>query len=172
MGYNYKVSCENQTRNAGDIKHPSTMGTLIANIFYHWRDSWIFVSGPVDRGSIIGRIISKTQKMVLNAFLFNTQNHKVRIKGKWSNPVKGVAFSSIPRYNEKGAFESPWTPLDQLIYVCVCGEKVDFGESDKMIKVKLVTVAEGDSRAPFSIATTPRCSGRRYSFPWIAPLYP
>ena len=40
------------------------------------------------------------------------------------------------------------------------------------IKVKLVTVVEGDPKAPFSITTTPRCRGGRYSFPWIAPLYP
>ena len=32
---------------------------------------------------------------------------------------------------------------------------------------------EGDLKAPFSIATTPRCrGGKRYSFPWITPLYP
>ena len=39
-------------------------------------------------------------------------------------------------------------------------------------KVKLATVVEGDQKAPFSTATTPRCKGGRYSFPWIAPLYP
>ena len=33
-------------------------------------------------------------------------------------------------------------------------------------KVKLATVVEGDPKAPFSIATTPRCRGGRYSFPW------
>ena len=37
--------------------------------------------------------------------------------------------------------------------------------------VKLATVVEGDPKAPFSIATTPRCKGGRDSFPWIAPLY-
>ena len=37
-------------------------------------------------------------------------------------------------------------------------------------KVKLVTVAEGDLEAPFSIATTQRCRGGHYSFPWIALL--
>ena len=37
--------------------------------------------------------------------------------------------------------------------------------------VKLTTVAECDQTAPFSIATAPRCTGRRYAFPWIAPLY-
>ena len=35
-----------------------------------------------------------------------------------------------------------------------------------------VTVVEGESKAPFSIATTPWCRGGRYSFPWIPPLYP
>ena len=39
-------------------------------------------------------------------------------------------------------------------------------------KVKLATIVEGDPKAPFSIATTPRCRERRYSFPWIAPLCP
>ena len=40
------------------------------------------------------------------------------------------------------------------------------------IVVKLATIVEGDPKAPFSIATTPRCRGGRYSIPWIAPLYP
>ena len=37
---------------------------------------------------------------------------------------------------------------------------------------KSATVVEGDQKAPFSIATTLRCRGGRYSFPWNAPLYP
>ena len=36
----------------------------------------------------------------------------------------------------------------------------------------MATVVEGDQKAPFSIATTVRCRGGRYSFHWIAPLYP
>ena len=36
---------------------------------------------PGDLGSIPGRVIPKTQKMVLDATLLNTQNYKVRIKG-------------------------------------------------------------------------------------------
>ena len=39
-------------------------------------------------------------------------------------------------------------------------------------KVKLATIVEGDPKAPFSKLTTPRCRIGRYSFPWIAPLYP
>ena len=38
--------------------------------------------------------------------------------------------------------------------------------------VKLATVVEDDPKAPFSIATTLKCKRGRYSFPWIAPLYP
>ena len=38
-------------------------------------------------------------------------------------------------------------------------------------KLFLVTVVEGDLKALFSIATTPRCRGGRYSIPWIASLY-
>ena len=39
-------------------------------------------SVPGDRGSIPGQVIPKTQKMVLDAALLNTQHYKVRIKGK------------------------------------------------------------------------------------------
>ena len=42
----------------------------------------LFPNGPGDWGSISGRVIPKTQKIVLDASLFNTQHYKVRIKGK------------------------------------------------------------------------------------------
>ena len=35
---------------------------------------------------------------------------------------------------------------------------------------ELATVIEGDPKAPFSVATTPRCKGGRYSFSSMAPL--
>ena len=41
-----------------------------------------FDNGPEDRGSIPGRVIPKTKKLVLNATLLNTQHYKERIKGK------------------------------------------------------------------------------------------
>ena len=43
---------------------------------------WVFVKGPGDRGSIPGWVIPKTQKMILDATLLNTQDYKVWIKGK------------------------------------------------------------------------------------------
>ena len=39
-------------------------------------------NGPGDLGSIPGRVIPKTLKMVLDTSLINTQQYKVRIKGK------------------------------------------------------------------------------------------
>ena len=42
----------------------------------------VFANGPGDRGSIPGRVIPKTQKMVLDASLLNIQQYKVEIKGK------------------------------------------------------------------------------------------
>ena len=44
--------------------------------------SRVFANGPGDQRSIPGRVISKTQKMVLDAALLSTQHYKVRIKGK------------------------------------------------------------------------------------------
>ena len=41
-----------------------------------------FANSPEDQGSIPGRVIPKTFKIVLDAFLLNTQHYKVRIKGK------------------------------------------------------------------------------------------
>ena len=41
--------------------------------------SRVFANGPRDRGSITGRVIPKTQKIVLGAALLNTQHYKVRI---------------------------------------------------------------------------------------------
>ena len=56
----------------------------------------VFANSLWDRGSVSGRPIPKIQKMVLDASLFNTQHYKVRIKGKWSNPWKGVVSFPTP----------------------------------------------------------------------------
>ena len=56
----------------------------------------VFANGPGHLGSIPGRVISKTQKMVLDASLLNTQLYKVRIKGKVEQSWEGVAPSPTP----------------------------------------------------------------------------
>ena len=42
----------------------------------------MFANGQGDLGSIPSRVIPKTQNMVLDTLLLNTQQYKVRIKGK------------------------------------------------------------------------------------------
>ena len=42
----------------------------------------VFANGLGDLGSIPRQVIPKTQKMVLDDTLLNTQHYKVRIKGK------------------------------------------------------------------------------------------
>ena len=59
-----------------------------------------------------GRVIPKTQKIVLDTFLLNTQYYKVRIKGKLKQSKE--RSSVLPLYLgevaiEKGAFGSPST---------------------------------------------------------------
>ena len=71
--------------------------------------SRVFANGPGDRGSIPGRVIPKTQKMLLDAALFNTQHYKVRIKSK----VEQSRVVAI----EKEAFGSPSTKVDNFTYL-------------------------------------------------------
>ena len=44
--------------------------------------SRVFTTGPGNLGSIRGRVLPKTQNMVLDDAFLNTQHYKVKIKGK------------------------------------------------------------------------------------------
>ena len=44
--------------------------------------SRVFANGPGDLGSVAGRVIPKTQKMVLDTALPSTQHYKVMVKSK------------------------------------------------------------------------------------------
>ena len=87
----------------------------------------VFTNGPGDLGSIPGRVIPKTQKMVLDASLLNTQHYKVRIKGKVEPSREGVAPSHLGVVAiEKGAFGLPSTMVTNFttiyiyIYILLC----------------------------------------------------
>ena len=57
----------------------------------------MFTNGPGDLDSIPGRVIPKSQKMLLNASLLNTLSIiRYGSRVKWSNPGKGVAPSHTP----------------------------------------------------------------------------
>ena len=42
----------------------------------------MFANGPEAQSSIPNQVIAKTQKMVLDSYLLNTQHYNVRIRGK------------------------------------------------------------------------------------------
>ena len=52
------------------------------SILHQGLEGRVFANGPADLGSIPGRVIPKTLKMVLDTTLLNTQQYKIRIKGK------------------------------------------------------------------------------------------
>ena len=73
--------------------------------------SRVFANGLGYRGSIPGRVIPKTLKMVFDATLLSTQNYKVRITSKVEQSREGVASFLTPRCSSywKGSL---WVALD------------------------------------------------------------
>ena len=75
---------------------------------------WVFTNGPRDLGSIPGRVIPKTLKIILDTFLLNTQHYKVHIKGKVEQSREKSSARPL-HLNlvviEKGNFWSPSTTV-------------------------------------------------------------
>ena len=77
----------------------------------------VFTNGPGDLGLLPGRVILKTLKMVLDTPLLNTQQYKVRIKGKVeqfrerSSAPLHIGVVAI----EKGAFWLLSTKVENLL---------------------------------------------------------
>ena len=69
----------------------------------------VFANGPGDQGSIPGRVLPKTLKMLLDTFLLNIQHYKLSV----------VAI-------EKRAFWSPSTKFANFTYfICVVANELD-----------------------------------------------
>ena len=79
----------------------------------------MFANSPRDQGSIPSRIIPKTQKILLDPVLLNTQHCKVRITGKveksrkWSSAPLHLCVVAI----EKGALGLPSTNVTNFTYL-------------------------------------------------------
>ena len=58
----------------------------------------VFANGQGDLGSILGRVIPKTLKIVLDTSLLNTKQYKIRIKGKVEQSRKkssALSYTSV-----------------------------------------------------------------------------
>ena len=66
-------------------------------------------------------LYEKLKKMVLDASLLNTHYYKVPIKGKYSNPGKGVVPSPTPQWSKRKPSGRPqlWS-AELLTYVYIC----------------------------------------------------
>ena len=92
----------------------------LGNVWTPYSSNNVFANGLGDLGSIPGRVIPKTQKMVLDASLLNTQHYKVRIKGKVKQSREGVAPSPTPWCSSyrKGSLRVILDYGRQLNYYC------------------------------------------------------
>ena len=80
----------------------------------------VFANGPGDQGSIPGQVTPKTQKMILDASLLNTQHYKVWIKGKVDQSRE--RSSTLPYTYRKGSLRVTLDYSGQLyFYLCYIG---------------------------------------------------
>ena len=93
-------------------------------------------------------MVKRTQKKAVKS----NENPYTAIVALWTNPFK---MHHRQQYNL-------WVEIS---------ERPNLYRTPDTNKVKLATLVEGDPKAPFLIATTPRCREGRYSIPWIALLY-
>ena len=111
--------------------------------------STVFANDPGDLSSIQGWVIPKTQKMVLDAILLNTQPYKVRIKGKVE---KSREWSSAPQHFrvvaiKKGAFGKPSTKVANFVYICM----YKTGSAIKLLtRVDMLQKKEQPANQPYS----------------------
>ena len=74
--------------------------------------SRVFANGPRARGSILGQVIPKTQKMVLDSTFLTTQHFKVWIKGKVEQSREGGVVAI-----EKGVVGSSLIKVANFTYI-------------------------------------------------------
>ena len=94
---------------------------------------WVecIANGPEDQGSILGRVIPKTLKMVLDISMLNTQQYKVRIKGKVElSREKSSSLGVVAIENE--ALGSPSTVVANFLLFTMCAacQRSDFSQQN------------------------------------------
>ena len=78
------------------LHYPATYKRTIFDIMIVGLVGRVFANDPGDLGSILGRVIPKALKLVLDTSLLNTQQYKVRIKGK------------VEQSRERSSAPTPW----------------------------------------------------------------
>ena len=79
--------------------------------------STVFTKGPRDQGSILGRFLPNTQKMVLDTSLLHTQHCKILIKGKVKQSRErsnAVPYTSVAIEKGASGHSRLWSPTTFL----------------------------------------------------------
>ena len=79
----------------------------------------VFGNCPGDRHSISGRVIPKTQKVVLDTSLLKTQHYKVRFKGKVEQSRErssALPFPSVLKQLKRELYGSPRLKGDNFTF--------------------------------------------------------
>ena len=111
----------------------------------------------------------------IDCFLTDRANELTRgilRKGCWARVLLFLVNWGYNSREKKS--QNPFPSFVQLLTSpdCLVIDLDSITNNSMPYEVNLVTVVEGNLKAPFSIATTLSYSGGCYSFPRIAPLYP
>ena len=134
-------------------------------------------------GSYCSDLISGSSRSIWKSFLFKRTTWKNSLKEQ-QYKILNLKFYAL---NNSRWFDMPLKSINESIYSirfrirkqtrvkAILWNLPTFLSTKwnlPRLWIKFATLVEGDQKAPFSIATTLRCRGGRYSFPWIAPIYP
>ena len=125
---------------------------------FQWRPRWSSIAFKCFVCSK-GRLVYIFQKKCIQFFI-QIFHSILRIKNcsvQLQNSFSGFSFQWQKHYEGSFCFIQWCGKLSYLHFFFPC----------TVVKVKLATIVEGDPKAPFSIATTPRYRGGRYSFPGL-----
>ena len=116
---------------------------VVLKVFFHLIYIYIYIylcafaNGPGDLGSIPGRVIPKTLKIVLDTSLLNTQQYNVLIEGKVGYPGKGVAPSpTLLLKREPSGCPPLQSPILLSLYIYICTDI----RNQVQIKVDCITL--------------------------------
>ena len=136
--------------------------------------SCVFANGLRDWGSIAGRVIPKTQKMVLDAALLSSQLYKVMIKGK---VARSSEQSSTPHYTtvqqilKREPSDHPGLRSPTLLTQCHT-QKIPFKGSLIPFALDTFTIFKVSPTKPITQREQIFCmvvqSGRKFSFNSLA----
>ena len=91
----------------------------------------MFANGSRDQCSILGWVILKTEKGVLDTSLFKTLYFKIQIESKWRNSCKKVALFAIPRCCSywAGCFKDAldYINVPQNVFRMICDKSFSYG---------------------------------------------